>query len=1682
MLKHLYVSLLSSFFFFFSLTLFAQNPNISDPRRCQEDAIVSVAFSGATSINTCTDDDVMDRIRFQVKPFRQAFAYVVVDADDIIQSIGFSNFINFDLLPPGALRVYAFSTYNWPSAVVGDNFTTATLATPCAGLTQNFVSVNNGRSGDIQITSAQEEYTVCVGDGETDPITVSSAAFNLQYLITDAAGNVLVINDSGELDFEGAGIGVCRVYALAGLSIEVGENVSILEGLGSCGEGLSENFITVNRVSVAGGSIATVDGATEIQTCPDGNADLVEFTASGGTGANNRLIVTDENNIIIGLPEGNTVDFDGAGVGVCRVWNLSYSGTFTGEIGDDAAATDLSDFCESLSDNFVTVVREVAVGGTIATADGTTEVEVCPGDGNADFVSVVSTGTAGGDLIYIVTDTNNVVLTAFEESSFDFDLGVLGICRIWTLVYQGNLTISLGDDTDDGNLSDGCFALSDNFVTVIRSIPAGGTVATAAGETEITICPGDGSPDLIDFVSTDAEGTNFTFVVTDAENNILAVPEGATVDFDGAGLGVCRLWGLSYAGELLAMEGDNAAEAQLASECFSLSDNFVTVTRELPSGGTVRLESGATITTVCPGDGIADVIRLVSEGATGEEFAFIVTDDNGIILSFPTGSSLDFDNAPPGTCRVYGLAYSGVITASQQDDINAVQLATSCAALSDNYVTVIRQTATTGTISTEDGETEILVCPGDAIPDAVRFDSTGTSLENFNYLITDTNNIVIEVAFTDRINFENFGEGVCRVWGLGYDGIITASLGDIAGQDALATECAVLSENFVTVTKELPVGGTVTTVDGATEVMVCSMDGVPDIVTVETTSASGARFVYIATTSENIILAIQDSPTFDFEQASFGTCRIWGLSFNGDLLAQPGDDAAAIALSSGCFSLSDNFVTVVREAAMGGTVSLANGETETVTCPGDGVADVLNFASEGTSGANYLYVITDTSNVILAVAADDSFDFDGAGEGTCRVWGLAFAGSLIATVGDTASLVDLATGCFDLSENFITVVREIPNAGNVSLEDGTNTIAFCSGDPMMDSLVFVNTSTTSSNYAYIIAQDSVALLAVQENSFDFSNAFTGTYTVYGVAYTGALAVVPGLDIFENDLSTGCFDLSATSIEVNVTRVDGGFILGNGSENVYLCPENADDGFVNFTTNSILSDTLFTYVITTNTDIILNVMDSASFDFGALPLEEVRVYAISYTGEFQAGPGSSLTASPLATGCVTLSDNFVSIFNDTPEAGEISLVGVPPSGISCSVDGEGDIAVATTSESLTGYAVLVTDTSNIVLLISEDLDNIPLGDLGAGDYRVWGLAFTGNITVTVGDDAAVVALADNCYELTTDFVPVTQGGSITAGTLTNLNAEGDTTTFCHTSGENPIAIVEASIGGPSYRYIVTDATGRVIAPNLPSNIIPFTAFGPGEYRIYGFNFTGTPTVAINQSIFGSLSNECFAVTSNFITVFNTIPDGGMVSTPEGETEVSLEIDDDGNAFASFVTTSDSLYNYVYVITDENNLVLGTSNDATINFGPAGPGVCRVWGLSYTGELTVMEGDDAANTALSDGCFSLSDDFVTVTRTDMDGVIAPDEEEESEDGDTVLLRAYPNPSAGSEIFLSLESILPLPRGQVSVRDLNGRSYDVQLVVGGTNSATVRLDISNLPAGMYFAQYQTELGMQSVRFMKR
>ena len=147
-----------------------------------------------------------------------------------------------------------------------------------------------------------------------------------------------------------------------------------------------------------GGTVSTASGNTTAYTCPgDGNADAIDFAVSGNSADNFIYVVTDANGIILGLPPANTVDIEGECKGDCLVWGLSYTGNLTAQMGANALTTALSDDCFDLSDNSVTVQRDVPDGGVVTTVDGATTAYTCPGDGNADEISFAVSGQSNSN-------------------------------------------------------------------------------------------------------------------------------------------------------------------------------------------------------------------------------------------------------------------------------------------------------------------------------------------------------------------------------------------------------------------------------------------------------------------------------------------------------------------------------------------------------------------------------------------------------------------------------------------------------------------------------------------------------------------------------------------------------------------------------------------------------------------------------------------------------------------------------------------------------------------------------------------------------------------------------------------------------------------------------------------------------------------------------------------------------------------------------------------------------------------------------------------------------------------------------------------------------------------------------------------------------------------------------------
>ena len=207
--------------------------------------------------------------------------------------------------------------------------------------------------------------------------------------------------------------------------------------------------------------------------------------------------------------------------------------------------------------------------------------EICV-DGTSDFVSGITldaSNAAGSERTWVITDDQGNILglppTLEAVEGVDFDAAGPGVCLIWYLRYEGELTgAEMGMNAND---LQGNFDLS-NSIEVVRNETNAGSLAGGPFVFDV-----DGTPDFVSGItldSSEAAGSNSGWIITDDQGLILGLPptlgdvEG--VDFDAAGPGVCLIWYLRYEDGLQGLEaGLNANDLE---GCFDLS-NSIEVTR-----------------------------------------------------------------------------------------------------------------------------------------------------------------------------------------------------------------------------------------------------------------------------------------------------------------------------------------------------------------------------------------------------------------------------------------------------------------------------------------------------------------------------------------------------------------------------------------------------------------------------------------------------------------------------------------------------------------------------------------------------------------------------------------------------------------------------------------------------------------------------------------------------------------------------------------------------------------------------------------------------------------------------------------------------------------------------------------------------------------------------------------------
>ena len=529
-------------------------------------------------------------------------------------------------------------------------------------------------------------------------------------------------------------------------------------------------------------------------------------------------------------------------------------------------------------------------------------------DGIADNVSGITidnSNAAGTNRSWLVTDDDGNILglppTIEALENVNFDEAGPGVCLIWYIRYENGLQ-GLETGMNTSGLS-GVFDLS-NSITVNRNALAGATIS--GGPFTFVV---NGMADNISGITVDesnVNGMNTTFIVTDADGNILGLPPTTTalegVDFDEAGSGVCFIYHLTYQDGLQGLSpGMNIDDLDMSGSTIS---NAITVYRiDAPT-----LTGGPFTFTV--GDGIADNL---ADGAIAVEGGFaidgmsgwVITDDAGNILGLPPSfTAPDFDDAGEGVCLVwyitYGEGLQGLAVGNNVGDlVGTYELS--------NSVTVNRIIAP----EISGGPFNFIVDGNaDNIPmGGITIDNSGTALDASGWVVTDDagNILGLPPSFTAP-DFDTAGPGVCLVWYISYKTGLTGlevgmNANDLGGVYILSNPITVNRLDAPTLT-----GGPFTFTVG---------DGTPDNIAEGAITVEGGFSVnnmsgWVVTDDAGNILGLP--PTFtapDFDDAGAGTCLIWYITYAEGLTGLAvGNNVSD--LSGAVYELS-NSIEVLRE-------------------------------------------------------------------------------------------------------------------------------------------------------------------------------------------------------------------------------------------------------------------------------------------------------------------------------------------------------------------------------------------------------------------------------------------------------------------------------------------------------------------------------------------------------------------------------------------------------------------------------------------------------------------------------------------------------------------------------------------------------------------------------------------------
>ena len=1424
--------------------------------------------NGLNTVNICPSDNIDDVILFENSLDLDAgdeYAYLITDENEDLIEVVFEDSYNFEGSGEDEYRVYGMHYNGVLIPEIGDN-RLETTASDCFehSSSNRFVRVIKDACFQcLESTTFIEDSTqvvnICPIDGLSDSIRIKNSVdtslmtMNYAYIVTDTFQIAQQIVVDTIINFEGTTLEDQRVYGIhySGTLIpQIGLHRNETTATQCFMHSDSLTFLSIIKDQcpppfACESSTVSSGVNTQVNICPsDGLNDIITLNNSlnATPGINYAYLITDSNEIVQDISVGSTYNFEGSSAETQRVYGIHFDGDLIPVFGQSRFATSATGCFTHSTGTFLSVIKDACppvfecLANSVTDSNGNTTLSVCPNDGTSDLISFNNNlnEPAGTNYVYLLTDANDILQELIFANSFDFEGTSDNTQRVYGMHYDGVLIPAVGQ-TRTATTATECFTHSSgNFLEIIKDgcIPIfqclNSTVASNLGN-NISICPSDGEADIVSLSnSLNAPlGVNYVYLLTDQNEVLQQVISSTSFNFEGSSDATQRIYGLHFNGTLIPAIGQNRT-ATTASECFQHSNagSFVTITKDacpppFQCLASTTSSNGSSSLSICPDDGSNDIITLSNSLniQPGENYVYLLTDANERLQRIVTTNNFNFEGSGLETQRVYGMHFDGNL--SPVIGANRLQTtATGCFTHSSgSFLTITKDACIppfdcqNSNVSTGTNQTSINICPTDGNRDEVIFTNSLNELVgvNYAYIITDVNEIVQQVLFTDRFNFEGSGLEEQRVFGVHYSGTLTPQIGQ-SRFNTRASDCEVHSTGFVSVSKGACIPdfecleNITATTNWATVADICPGDGVADIVELRNNlfEEPGEHYAYLITDTNDILMEVVFQGTFDFESSGTNELRVYGIHFDGDLIPAIGQNRRSTTASR-CFAHSgDTFLTITKNACAPppfdceeSLTATTNWETSREICPTDGEADIIELRNNLfiEPGENYAYLITDVNEILLEISFEGFMDFEGSGLEEQRVYGIHYDGDLNPAIGANRRQTT-ATGCFTHSGDnlFLTIAKTGCISNFVCEESLTATTNWatstelCVSDGEEDLVELRNNLfiEPGDNYAYLITDENEVVIDVSfEMFYDFEGSGPSDLRVYGVHFDGTLNPVIGADRRQTTAS-GCFIHSGDDLFLTIIKMDCGssFVCEesltattNWATSTEICATDGEADIVELRNNLFIDPGVnYAYLITDENEIVIDVTLEGTYDFEGTGTDILRVYGIHFDGTLNPELGLNRRETT-ATGCFIHSGDNLFLTIEKLDCEEVfqcreSLTATHAWITSvdvCAGDGIADeVFLQNNIMDPVGenYAFLLTDEFEVLQeIILDSIYNFE--DTGFAEQRIYGMSYDGELNARIGEDRKNTT-ASECFIHSGDNLFITINKTAACETSTDDN--------------------------------------------------------------------------------------------------------------------------------------------------------------------------------------------------------------------------------------------------------------------------------------------------------------------------